>query len=389
MPLHNLPADMQGLYSTDNSTSTPLSGSGTFTGTAQVATEGVLVMSYADVAGTLYFDFSIDGTNWDSTYPSGGYRCAAGIPEVHTAICGGRYFRVRYVNDSGAQSTFRLGTYTGQFPQLQAALNQSAGLDSDATLSRPNSFQDEVVIGRRSGVSAWNKFGYRTNLTAAGGDEMIESGGTITTPTILTSASTFTITYDGTGGGSTDGNGTTGATQLTFYYLDSNGEPAVAAHNLGTDGSDETSFSGLGINRIAVSATGSNDVNASAITITATTGGSVQAYIPAGQGVTQQLLFHVPTNGKAIAKFLFLAANKLSGSNPKVLFKGWVYNRSVDSRFEIFRHTMDTQSDNRLVIEDPIGFALSAGDVLYFTADTDQNNTVVEGRFSLNVYLNA
>jgi hypothetical protein len=243
-----------------------------------------------------------------------------------------------------------------------------------------------VSLGRRTGVKAWNKFGYRTNLSAAGGDELIEASGTITTPTILTTASTFTITYDGTGGGYTDGAGTTGATQLTIYYLNSDGEEAIAAHTLGTDGSDVTSFSGLGINRVAVSDSGANETNASNITITATTGGSVQAFIPAGQGVTQQCIFHIATNKKGVAKFLFLSANKLSGSNPKIVFKGWVYSRTVNCRFEIFRFTMDTQSVNQITLIDPVNFALSKGDVLYFTADTDNNNTIAECRFSLNAY---
>lgn len=38
---------------------------------------------------------------------------------------------------------------------------------------------------------------------------------------------------------------------------------------------------------------------------------------------------------------------------------------------------------------EPIGFALSASDILYFTAETDTNNTAVSSlRFSLNVYEN-
>ena len=37
-----------------------------------------------DEAGTLYFDFSQDGTNW-SSYPVAGFNVASGINEVHTA----------------------------------------------------------------------------------------------------------------------------------------------------------------------------------------------------------------------------------------------------------------------------------------------------------------
>jgi len=137
-----------------------------------------------------------------------------------------------------------------------------------------------------------------------------------------------------------------------------------------------------------VYASGTANVNNSDITITATTGGSEQAFIPAGGSVTQQLWFHTPTDSKGVLKDIFLAANKLSGSSPNVIFKIWAYNRGVDTAYEIFRYTMDTGSTNQLVYADKVGFGVSAGDVIYVTADTDTNSTVVEGRFSLNVYQN-
>ena len=254
------------------------------------------------------------------------------------------------------------------------------------TVKPVTDFQDQVSLGNISGVTAWNKFGYRSNLQAATGEQLITAGGISTAPTILSSASTFTIAYDGTGGGSTDGASTDGARTITFYYLDSNGEDAVATHVLETDGSDVTSFTGLGINRAVVSSSGSGQTNASDITITATTGGSEQAFIPAGQSVTQQLWFHVATNRVGLIKNVFLAANKLSGSSPKVIFKIYVFSRTVSTIFEIFRFTMDTATTNELLLQDAVNFRLNSGDVAYVVGDTDTNNTLVEGRFSLDTY---
>lgn len=372
------------VLSVGNTTTTPLSSGATYTGTWERATaDGVTVSCKTDNTGTLYFDFSNDGTNAD-TFPSSGFEVASGVHEYHTARVNSRFFRVRLVNDTGAQSYLRIYTYYGTHTQPNAPINQTVGTDQDATWVRPTIPQDEISIGRRTGVAKWNKFGYKDVLTSGSGEEMIWPASGNFTP--LESASTFTIAYDGTGGGSTDGSGTNGATQLTFYYVDSDGNPAVAAHNLGTDGSDETSFSGYGINRVAVSASGSADSNQSAITITATTGGTTQAYIPAGESVTQQCVFVNGANHDAIVKFIWINVGKPSGGNAKVTVKGYAFNRTVTTRFLLFKALIDTASETTDPIPLETGFNLSPTDVLYFVADTDTTNALINLRFDLNQY---
>lgn len=373
--------------STVNSSTTNL-GAGnsyTFTGTwEQTNHPDLMVNLYADQVCTVRLQFSMDGgTTVHSTLTR---ISTAGINKFTTAVKGARYFRVVVTTDSLTTTDFDLQTQYGLFRHGNAPGNLTLALDADAQNVRPTNFQDEVVIGRRSGVTPWTKFGYRTTLQSASGEQTIWATTGNYAP--ATSADTFNITYDGTAGGSTDGNGTNGATQLTFYYIDSDGNPAIAAHNLGTDGSDTTSFSGFGINRMAVSASGSDDFNASDITITHTTSGNTMAVVPSEQSVTQQCIFHVGSNHSAIVKFITFNVNKLSGSNPKVTIKGYVYNRGVDTRYEVYRHILDTQSANFVSLQDPIGFRLNATDVLYFVADTDQNNTVITMRFSLNEYQN-
>jgi len=245
--------------------------------------------------------------------------------------------------------------------------------------------QDQISLGKVGGVSAWNKFAFRPDIDTADGDALIIGDSTTNSMTILSTASTFTITYNQ----GTDGLGTTGALQLTFYYLDSEGKFAVSAHTLGDDGSDVTTFSGLGINRVAVSSSGSADINTSAITVTATTGGSVQAYVPALTGVTQQAIFHLPTNARGVAKMIQINAQRISGgASPVVTFKAWVYSRLVTTKFEVFRYVMDTAVLNAFTLIDPINFSLTQGDVLFVTASTTNDNTTADCRFSLNVYLN-
>lgn len=376
-----------GKESVNNSTTTPLASGATFTGVGEQNNYSqVGVMCKTDNTGTLYFDFSNDGSNWDSTFPSNGFKVADGVSEFHTAVKLGRYFRVRLVNDTGSQTYLRLTTYYGDnFTPSNLPLNQTVGLDSDAILTRSTVPQDEISIGRRAGVTPWVKFGYRTGLTSSGGEETIWATTGNFTP--LTSATTLTIAYTG-GGGSNDGAGSTGALTLVFYHLDSNGLPTIDTHTLGSGGSDVTSFSTLGINRVAVSSSGSAQTNNADINITATTGGSKQAVVPAGGSVTQQAIFHVGYNHTALIKELFINANRDAGGTPPIIqFKGYVFNRNVSTRYEVFRYRMDTNIEGVIPLTKIVPFTLNPSDVLYFTGDTNRDSTdVTSFRFSLNEY---
>ena len=384
--VHNEIVELYANQSEGNSSTTALGSAETFTGEFEQNDQpDVMVSLQTDNTGTLYFDFSVDGTNW-STFPVAGFSVASGIHEFHTAVKGPRYFRVRFVNDSGAQTYLRLYTYFGTFRASNTPLNQSIGLDTDGQSTRPTDFQDEVRRGKRGGVDGWNKFGYIEGINAASGSKVIWKGGAVFTP--METAETFTITYDGTGGGSTDGAGTVGATQLYFYYIDAAGLPQIMPHTLGTDGSDVTSFTGLGINRCVVAASGTGDKNSADITVTATSSGTQQAIIPALQSVTQQCIFFTGSNHDAVAKLLW--ANVVSSSKaPTVNLTGYVFNRQFLTRYEIFRTNIDTAVELHTSIEDPIGFNLSPTDILYFEASTTATggSTVdINMRFSLNQY---
>ena len=249
--------------------------------------------------------------------------------------------------------------------------------------TRPTDFGDEVTAGLRDGVTPWTKFAHRENLTAAAGEQLIIGDNTTNSPEILLSPETFTVTYNN----ATDGAGTTGALTIAFYYLDSEAKEAVSVHTLGNTGSDVTSFTGYGINRLAVSSNGGATYNTSAITVTSTTSGGVQGYVPALESVTEQAIFHTASNRFGSSKYLWFNALKLSGGgNPRITLKGYAHNRNVDTRFEVFRADIDTQVENSMWLTDPINFRLSPSDILYFVADTDTNGPNVNLRFSLRTY---
>lgn len=124
------------ITSTLNTTTVNLVSEATYTGTWELNdARDVMVSCKSDIAGTLYFDFSNDGILADS-FPVAGFTVAANIHEFHVAVKGPRYFRARFINGVGAQSSFRLYTYYGDFRQGNLPLNAGISSDNDAIIVR-------------------------------------------------------------------------------------------------------------------------------------------------------------------------------------------------------------------------------------------------------------
>lgn len=143
-----------------------------------------------------------------------------------------------------------------------------------------------------------------------------------------------------------------------------------------------------GINIVIVYTSGTAQTNTNNISISDTTGGTgVQASVPALGSVTQMCIFHVDSNSDAVAKLLFLQSAKTSGGGtPKVAFRVYLFNRSNTTRYEVFRSTIDTQSNTIINLQEPIGFTIPANHVFYIVADTDTNGAEANCRFSLREY---
>ena len=264
------------------------------------------------------------------------------------------------------------------------SLNSVIDIDEYCRFNRTSIEQDNIQRGLCGGVTAWSKWGKRNTSTAASGDETLWAF--TDNLTILTTSTTFAIAYNNT----TDGLGTTGAISLLISYIDANYQLQSALHTLGSSGSDTTSFTGFGINRCVVLSSGSLNQNTNDISITATTGGSNQAIVPAGLGVTQQCVFHAPISSVGVIKYINASAGRLAGGNdPKVEFKLWSYNRFTETKYEIWADLLDTSVGTKSEYLDPVGLAISGRDVIYMTMDTDINSTIARGRFSLNLYTTA
>jgi len=263
--------------------------------------------------------------------------------------------------------------YTGQ--NINSNINdwEKAAI---AAMEKPYSYR--VGNGELSDASIWNKFGYNADIDTASGEEIIGSfGGTFN---IMTTADTLDVVSSST----EDDVGGTGAITLLLTGID--GSFAVIEEYVTMNGQTPvtTTSSFLGINRAVVVASGSNDANVGTITIDDTSNAvGTQAEIPIADSVTHQCIFHSPVSHNFLVDWLWLHATKLSGgSSPKVTIRGWSYSRVTDTSYEIFRTTIDTSVENTEQLNPSQPFVIGGREVLFFTAETDTNNTEVIARFS-------
>jgi len=373
----------------ENSSTTALSNGATFTG------EWVDVSSYpsiiltckTDQNGIFRLQYSTDGVNIDSTLTR--YYFTDQIEPPHRFTNTRKYARVQFENNSGANQTFfRFQTLLGFQNDLNTPADSVMAQDYDATSVRPTDFNSEVALGLRQGRTLWNKFGY--NLDSDVGTEIIASFGGAFNPNtaIMQTAQTFTIAYNN----ATDGFGTTGALSLLFTYLDADFISKTAIHTLGSTGSETTSFTGLGINRVIVLSNGGLGWNANDITITATIDTTHQAQLPALTSVTQQMIFHTQINHTFLADYLTFSALKPSGGGSGNGFiVGYSWSRVTNTRYEVFRkpYSTSTTEDYNIEIIPSQKFPIGGREVLFFVIEnTAGNNTQVSGRFSGIEYKN-
>jgi len=258
--------------------------------------------------------------------------------------------------------------------------------ENKALATRPTSFDHEVATGKRSGVITWNKWGYNSDIDTAAEEVIASFGGTYTPPTTPT---TLIITSS-SGNDTSVGAGGTGARSIQITGIDGNRNIQTQTIPLEGLSSVVTTTTWLGINRIEVISSGSGQVNAGDIVALATVGGVPLGHIPAGVGVTQQGIFHVPANYTFVATWLVVNAARATGqgSSPLVTVRGYVFNPSTNTKYLVVRKNLDTSVAINVELTPSEPFIVPEGSVLYFTATTDKDNTVVDIRFSGKLQVN-
>lgn len=318
-----------------------------------------------------------------------------------------RYMRFILTNSTGSPVTDAIlsikGIYGGAegasvFPVevapsqfSPAALTQSVLIGEDTGGSYRNAkinqagalltgdFNAEVARGTQTGYTLWNKFGHNPDIDSAASETIWAAGGTHQR---MTSADTLDIVSSSANDdGSPAG---TGVNSVVIYGVDGSWNEVIEVVTLNGTTAVTTTNSFLGVNRVAVFLAGSGEVNAGNITVTDTTGGTTQAYIPAGEGVTQQCIFFVPADTNFIAEWLWINCLKLTGGggSPRITVKFWVWSAVNNCKQEVARMLMDTDVQNEMDLNPNLPFPIGEKSYCYLECETDTNNTVVSGRFS-------
>ena len=106
------------------------------------------------------------------------------------------------------------------------------------------------------------------------------------------------------------------------------------------------------------------------------------ALLPAGGGVTQQCIFFVPANQQFVAEWLWANAVRPTSQNPLVTIKFWVYSAVNNGKQEVYRKSLDTAVQQEIDENPNLPFPIGEKSICWIEATTNQNNTIVEGRFS-------
>lgn len=372
-----------GTINNENSSSTLLTNGSVFTGDwVDVSTYPTLIVSVStDQNGTYGVEYSPDSINIDSTLTRYYRTNQINVPHKYTNTR--KYARIIFVNDSGSDQTyFRLQTLLGDSPDLNIPIDSIMSQDYDSISVRPSDFHTEVALGKRQGVTTWNKFGY--NLDVDTGTEVIAAwGGALQFITVGETISIVSTSTD-------DDDGGTGVNSIIIYGVDENWDEAIKVVTMNGTTPVVTTSKWIGINRVAVFLSGTGRTNAGTITITNVTSGYTMAQMPTGIGVTQQLVFYVPQNHQFLAEWLHFSSRKVSGGggNPEITFLGQVYSAVNNTIQEIYRGEIDIANENNLDVHSPIPFPVGEKSILYFTATTDKDNTTVSGRFSGELFRN-
>ena len=235
-----------------------------------------------------------------------------------------------------------------------------------------------AALGELPETVIWNKWGYNADVDSAAPETIWTEGGRVS---LLSSAQQMNIASTST---ADDGDPAgTGANTLRIWGVD--GSFNEITEDVTLDGTTNvlTTQSFRGINRMSITSAGTGMQNAGTITAKDATSATTQAAIPATEGSTQHAFFFTAAGKAALADWLWINVNKITGASPVVTINAYVTSLVSDAEYNVFSTTIDTNVENTIELNPAEAFVVGEKSVLEFVATTDSNDTIVNCRFSL------
>jgi len=331
----------------------------------------------ADVAGTLYMEFSNDSTqvNADSTLT---YDVAANINEVHTLKRTRRYYRTRYLNGSSAQSSFEITTMYETSGFLTAPKNLSLNQDADALATRGTNFEQEIAEGSRGGYKIIQKFGRNSDIDTGTVPEDVWNGGGVYTGFPVSTVETLDVFSSS----ANDAAAGSGARTVRLFGLDANGDEQTEDVTLDGTNPVTTSNTWFRMNRAICLTSGSSNQAFNAGEITArhtTTTANVFMVMPASTNQTTIAAYTIPAGKTGYFKRLQVDVSRANTAN----INGAIWVRESGSTPRLIRQYSGSNAVEHN--DDPYGgLKLPAlTDIAVKVTSTSANNTDVSARFDI------
>lgn len=300
-------------YSPEMSTSAALSGGATFTSDWTLVSmhDSLTVAVATDVEGTLFVDFSPDGTNNDSSVP---------IPvdgttpyPIQRLTVLRKWARIRYVNGSSAQGFMRLQVMLGDKQIINSPLHLAAPRTVDAIVTKSMNMERLIALGLVSGFISDTKFGQNIDIDTTTDPEDIWRGGGDYTGQPTGAAETVEVFS----GDAADASAGTGMRTARLFGLDANGLLQTVDVTLNGTTPVTTTETWTRLYRVRGLTYGAGGTNAGQITVRhTTTTANVFAQVAAGTGSTEIAAFTVPANYTGIITRVScgMARNQATGS---------------------------------------------------------------------------
>lgn len=238
----------------------------------------------------------------------------------------------------------------------------------------PHDFYLDVAQGSVSGHTAFSKFGLNRDLDSASGYEIIAAWSGTWTP--MSTASVLNV-YSTSAEDSSNGNG---ARTVQIRGLDENRTLVSEILTLSGTTTATTANTYYGVNRVAVTSAGTTTYNVGNITVADDSSNKIQAFVAAGDAITQQMKFCVPSDKTAYVLRLIIDLERTTaGQNAEVNVKGY-YQSLVGVRTNIFDTNFKTGGFQALDSKFVNPITLAGGGCWWFEADTDKDDTFIRGR---------